>query len=119
MNQVIGDIGLGISEVSSLKEQILAERLSMPPNDIPNSLRVFVAREPFDDFFTLVMDNGHSEELEDQEARDWLKSRGANEELIQKTITQAWNFYRAVCIIRDPKYPKETSSPLAPRLTAM
>lgn len=116
---MVGDIGFGVPEVSSLKDKMLAVQQALPPNEVPNSLRVFVMREPFDDFFHLITDNGHSDELEDADARAWLKARGADEELIQKTITQAWNFYRAVCLILNPKYPQEDLSPLAPKLTPL
>jgi len=119
MSVTVGDIGLGTFEGPTMKERLLAQQKMMPPNDIPNSMRVFVVREPFDDFYTLVTDNGYSEELEDLEARAWLAARGADEELVQKVMTQAWNFYRAVCLIKNPKQPQEAVSPLAPRLTPL
>jgi hypothetical protein len=115
----IGDIGLGTAELATQKERYIAEFRGLPPNNVPNSLRVLVCREPFDDWYTIMTDNGHSEEFEDLETRGWLAARGASEEQIQKTVTQAWNFYRAVCLIHNPKYPQTTDSPLAPKLTAM
>ena len=114
---VIGDIGLGITEGPTLKERLLALHKMLPPNDVPNSLRVFIVREPFDDYYTLVTDNGYSEELEELETRAWLELRGADEDLIRKVMDQAWNFYRAICLIKNPKQVVEQQSPLAPRLT--
>jgi len=116
---VIGDIGLGVTEMPSLKDRMLALHRTLPPNDVPNSLRVFIVREPFDEYYTLVLDNGYTEEFEDLETRAWLGARGADEELVNKVMTQAWNFYRALCIIKNPKPVVESQSPLAPRITSM
>lgn len=114
---IIGDIGLGISEGGTQKDAYIAEYKALPPNTEPNTLRVFIARDPFDEWYTLILDNGHTEELEDPETRAWLAARGADEDNIKQTMDQAWNFYRAICIINNPKQVIEVLSPLAPRIT--
>lgn len=116
---IIGDIGLGVSAGPTLKERLLALHKTLPPNDVPNSLRVYIVREPFDDYYTLVTDNGYSEELEDLETRAWLEVRGASEDLIKSVMDQAWNFNRAICLIKNPKQVVEVQSPLAPRITPL
>lgn len=113
----IGDIGLGVTEGQSMKDRYLAVFRSLPPNDVPNSLRVFVVREPFDEYYSLVLDNGYSEEFEDLETRAWLHEHGATEDQIKQVMDQAWNFYRALCLIHNPRQVVEVQSPLAPKIT--
>lgn len=111
---VITDITVPFVEGATIKERILARIAKLPANTVPNTLRVFLVREPFDDFYQIVLDGGQSEELEEPETRDWLAAHGADEELIHKAITQAWNFYSAAILIKNPKFPKSLTDPLVP-----
>ena len=104
------------SEGTSVKERLIKTIAAMPPNAVPNTLRVFLVREPFDDYYLLINQNGHSEEMDDEQVRAWLAERGANEELINAGITQAWNFYSAMVLITSPKQPVPVYDPLSPRL---
>lgn len=90
---------------------------AMPPNTEPNTLRVFIIREPFDDYYLLINQNGHSEEMDEMQVREWLSERGALEELVDKVVAQAWNFYSAMCLIRNPKTPIPVYDPLSPQIS--
>ena len=68
------------------------------------------------DFFTLVMDNGHTEELEPEELREWFRVRGADMDKMEKVYDQAWNFRRAEVLIENPREPKRTALPYAPNI---
>ena len=116
---LIGDIGLSVPEGMTQKDVYIAEYKALPPNTVPNSLRIFIVREPFDEWYTLIMDNGQTEELEDLETRAFLVARGADEDNLKQTMDQAWNFYRAICMISNPKQVVETLSPIAPRITTV
>lgn len=113
---IISDIMVPFAEGASIKESLLAQHKMLPPCADPNVLRVFIVRAPFDDFYDLVLDNGQTEELEDAEARQWLQERGADEDLINKAITQAWNFKSALIHIRNPIMPRQPVRPESPRL---
>jgi hypothetical protein len=113
---LISDIAVPFSTGLSIKENLLAQHRLLPQNTEPNSIRVFIVREPFDDFYTLVLDNGQTEELDDEGTRAWLAERGASEDLINKSVTQAWNFKSAILLIRNPTSPKQQFRPEAPKL---
>jgi hypothetical protein len=55
-------------------------------------LAVQIKREPFADMFDLVMDNGHSEQLEPDELREWFKVRGGDVEKLEPVLDYCWNF---------------------------
>lgn len=116
MNPLISDIAVPF-EGQSVKDRLLKTIATIPPNTVPNTLRVFIIREPFSDQYTLISQNGHSEEMEEDQAREWLATRGANEDLIQKAITQAWNFYSAMVLIKNPKNLVPVYDPLAPQIS--
>ena len=111
---VISDITVPFVDGLSIKQRLLAKIATLPPNTVPNTLRVFLVREPFDDFYQIVLDGGRSEELEEEATREWLIAHGAHEDLVQKAITQAWNFYSAAIMIPNPRFPKELTDPLVP-----
>lgn len=113
---MISDITVPFAEGLSIRDRFLAHIKTIPPNTEPNTLRVFLVREPFDDYYMIILDNGQSEELEDEDVRAWLSMRGADEDLISRAITQAWNFYSAMVIIKNPKTPKLVYDPLDPVL---
>lgn len=114
---IISDIAIPFADGISIKESLLAQHKHLPPNTEPNTMRVFIVREPFDDFYNLVLDNGQTEELDEDATRLWLAERGADEELVNKVITQAWNFKSAICIIKNPVTPRQVFRPEAPKLT--
>jgi hypothetical protein len=114
----ISDIAVPFVDGTTVRERILRQIKALPPHNVPNTLRVFLVREPFDDFYLIVQDDGKSEELEEDDVRQWLKDRGADEELVQKSVDQTWNFYSAQVIIKNPRTPsKALEDPLAPRLS--
>lgn len=113
---IISDITLPFAEGVSIKEALLAQHKKFPPNTQPNTLRVFIVREPFDDFYTLVLDNGQTEEFDEGDTRAWLEQRGADEDLINKAVTQAWNFKSALIHIKNPIIQKQEFRPEAPKL---
>lgn len=66
------------------------------------------------EFFTLVLDNKHTEELDPEEIRNWFRIRGANMDKVEKVLDQAWNFQRAEVIVdnyREPKVVRLAHSP--------
>jgi hypothetical protein len=116
-NNIVSDIGVPFSTgQQSVRERFLAKIKLMPPNTEPNTIRVFLVREPFDDFYLIVMDDGKSEELEEDDVRKWLTERGADEDLVQRSVDQAWNFYSAAVIIRNPRTPPKVYDPVAPNI---
>jgi len=114
----ISDITVPFVEGITIRERLLRQIKTLPPNNQPNTLRVFLVREPFDSYYLIVQDDGKSEELEEDDVRTWLKDRGADEELIQKSVDQTWNFYSAMVTIKNPRTPsKLQQDPLAPHLS--
>lgn len=67
-------------------------------------LRVVLRREPFDTVLTIKLPDGSSEELDPDQARSWFKLRGANMDVVEKTLDHLWNFYNAVLVIKNPKH---------------
>ena len=82
----------------------------------PDELHVIIRREMFSDYFSLILDNGQSEELEPEELREWFKIRGADMDKMEKVFDQAWNFKRAEVIISKPKTPKLNRPSYAPEI---
>lgn len=116
MNNIISDITTPLVQAQSIRERFLARAQAAPPNTIPNSLRVWLIREPFDDFYLVYLDDGKSEELEELDVRKWLADRGAEEELVQRSVDQAWNFYSACVIIPNPRTPPKVFDPVEPNI---
>lgn len=80
-------------------------------------LHVTILRPPFTgDFFTLVLDNGQSEELEVEETREWFRVRGANMDVVEKALDEAWNFAESGITIKNPKVPRVLHSAIQPKL---
>ena len=86
------------------------------PATSPDKIHVVITREPFGDYFTLTLDNGHSEELEVEDTRAWFKERGAEMDKIEKVLDHCWNFYRSEVVIHKPKAPPLPTVPYAPKL---
>jgi len=78
-------------------------------------LTVNITREAWSDYFCLELDNGHSEELEPEDARSWFRVRGADMEVVDKALDHCWNFYRSNVEISNPRSPVSTSK-LNPKL---
>jgi len=79
-----------------------------------DGLHVVLTREPFIDYFTIILDNGYTEELEAEDCRTWFRERGANMDAIEKALDQCWNFYRSEVNIRNPKEPPRPILPHSP-----
>ena len=79
-------------------------------------LHVVITREMFSDWWTLTLDNGHSEELEIEDVREWFTQRGADMDKVQKALDHAWNFMRAEVNINRPKEPPLPKLPYTPQL---
>lgn len=78
------------------------------------NLHVLITRPMWGEFFTLALDNGHTEELEPEEVRAWFKVRGADMDVIEKTLDHVWNFGRAEVNIANFKEPPVTRLPYSP-----
>ncbi len=85
-----------------------------PEPKLTEALHVVILREMWGEFFTLVMDNGQTEELDPEEVRTWFKVRGADMDKIEKVLDHVWNFGRAEAEIENPKEPPVTKLPYAP-----
>lgn len=87
------------------------------PKNVPlTALHVVIKHEIFSDFFMLILDNGHSEELEPEDARAWFKARGAKTDAVEKALDHAWNFKLAEFYIAEPKEPLVSRVAYAPKL---
>ena len=71
----------------------------------PPGLHVLLTREPFTDFFVITLDNGHSEELEVEDCKEWFRVRGADMDKMDKLFDHVWNFSRGEAIIDNPREP--------------
>jgi hypothetical protein len=87
-------------------------------------LIVQIYRPPFNDFCTLVCEDGTTEELEAEDARAWFKARGANMDVVEKSLDYAWNFSTGYDCSRptfvriaNPIKPKVTVDKLTPNIT--
>ena len=87
---------------------------ALPVTQKYDGLHVRLFRAMWSDYFTLVLDNGQSEELEPEELREWFRSRGADMAKMEKVFDTTWNFGRAEVVIKNPKEPKVTKLPYAP-----
>lgn len=87
------------------------------PKGVPDTaLHVIIKHEIYSDFFTLVLTNGQSEELDPDETREWFKQRGANLDAVDKALDHAWNLKRAEFYILKPRQPVTTRPAFAPKL---
>jgi hypothetical protein len=87
------------------------------PKGVPlTALHIIITHEIFADYFTLILDNGRTEELDPDECRAWFKDRGANEDAVEKALDHAWNFKRSEFYIRTPKEPSVSKPAYAPKL---
>lgn len=77
-------------------------------------LAVHIHRDMWGELFMLTLPNGHTEEFEPEEVRNWFKVRGANMDVIEKSLDHAWNFQDADVEIENPKEPPVTRLPYAP-----
>jgi hypothetical protein len=100
----------------SLQNHVLGTN-EKPKHVLETALHVIIKHEIFSDFFTLVLPNGHTEEVEPDEAREWFKLRGAKMDAVEKALDHAWNFKRAEFYIQEPKEPTVSGRPAwAPKL---
>ena len=74
----------------------------------PAPLRVVITREMFDDWATITLDDGTTENLEPDELRLWFRIRGANMEVVEKALDYCWNFRKSIVVIGNPKYPPKS-----------
>jgi len=77
---------------------------------------ILITREPFGDWFTLTLPNGHTEELEPDPCRQWFKERGAKMDAVEKVLDHVWNFQRANINIANFREPVEVRLPHSPKL---
>ena len=83
----------------------------------PGALHVTVKREPFGTTFEILLDNGHSEELEcGDETREWFKIRGANMDAVERALDYCMNFYYVELFINNPKDPLIKNPKVKPRV---
>lgn len=79
-------------------------------------MTVMVSREAFSDFFVIQLENGQSEELEPEEARQWFREHGANPDVVEKCLDHVWNFRQAEITIADFRLPRYKLHAFAPKL---
>lgn len=89
---------------------------NLPLPSVDGVLHVAITREPFIDYFVITLDNGHTEELEPEECRQWFKERGANMDKIEKLLDHVWNFHMGEVNIHNPKEPPLPKMAHAPKL---
>ena len=94
----------------------MSETPSTPVAANPPGLHVLLTREPWSDYFVITLDNGHTEELEVEECKQWFRERGANMDAMDRVFDHVWNFYRAEPVIKNPKEPSMPKVSHAPRL---
>ena len=87
-----------------------------PEPKLSDSLHVIILREMWGEFFTLVMANGQTEELDPEETREWFRVRGADMDKLERVLDQAWNFKRAGVEIENPREPKTVKLAHAPNI---
>ena len=86
-------------------------------------LIVQLYRPQFDPCYTIVMPDGTSEELDDEECREWFKVRGADMLQVEKSMDYAWNLctgpnstYTCAVRINNPKIPASKFGTLTPKV---
>lgn len=87
-----------------------------PKSKSDNRLCVVITRPMWCEFFTLHLENGHTEELDPDEIRNWFKVRGADMDKMEKVFDHVWNFGKAEAAIKNPKTPPDTRLPYAPNI---
>lgn len=109
---VIGD------QTSNFVQEIMATMPNAPrPKGLPETaLHVVIMHQIFTEFFVLLLDNNHTEELDPADTREWFKVRGANMDYIEKSMDHAWNFKKAEVYIGNPKDPRVTLPQHAPKI---
>lgn len=103
MNSVFGDTGTS-SGITGASKQVVSNPNIRPRDFDPTAaLHVSITREPGLDWLNFALPNGYTEELEPEQARTWLKERGANMDVAEKALDRAWNFGSANLWIAKPK----------------
>lgn len=88
--------------------------VSQPNLRLKEPLHVVIDRPMWGEFFTLLLSNGQTEELDTEETKAWFKIRGANMDKMDKVLDHVWNFGHAEIDIENPKEPPITRLPYAP-----
>lgn len=88
-------------------------RLPQPPGQ-PETITI--TREPFSDYFVLTLSNGHTEELEVEETREWFRVHGADMGKMETALDHVWNFGRAVVVVKNFRSPESLRHPNAPQI---
>ena len=88
---------------------------------IPNlpPMRIKIEREIPLPWFTLKLEDGSTEELEPEDAREWFRLRGADMVQVNKAMDFIWNFgmYKPVyVVINKPKLYRPLDSRIAPNI---
>lgn len=71
-------------------------------------VRVRLTRQPFMDEFTIHLPNGHTEELDPDETRQWFYDHGVSKkssEALEKLLDECWNFYESAVTIESYREP--------------
>lgn len=88
--------------------------MSVPAAGTPMTVQVY--REAYSDFYVLTLPNGHTEELEIEEVRQWFKEHGADMDVVEKGLDYVYNFRHAEIEIRNFRVPRTLLHPHAPKL---
>ncbi len=98
-------------------KQHVAGTVDKVPTDAAEAgVHIIILRPQFIEYFTIVLDNHYSEELEPDECRAWFKERGANMDAIEKALDHAWNFARVEVYIKNYREPLVNRLAHAPRI---
>jgi hypothetical protein len=106
----------GVNPAGILASSLPLQSPSVPPQgfDPASALHVYITREPGLDWFNFKLPNGYTEELDPDQARKWLKDRGANMVVAEKALDRAWSFYSAHLWITKPKMVPLTDPSIQP-----
>jgi len=84
------------------------------PQGQPTQIKI--TREPWSDYFSISLPNGHSEELEVEETREWFRTHGADMDKIETVLDHVWNFGSAEVLVKNFRSPPALRSSHGPQI---
>lgn len=79
-------------------------------------MTVTLLRPQFYPYFTLILDNGYTEEFEPDECRQWFKDRGADMDKMEKALDHCWNFSKVTVTFTQYREPNTLKLPHMPKI---
>lgn len=74
--------------------------------DIPGKRKIVVRRQPYDEYYSILLPSGNEEYVPPDKAERILRVNGIKDP--DKILTNTWNFYVSICYVDEP-----TNSPSA------